>query len=296
MDGRNSPFSSVCLLESESIQPDPVDSRSRSTNMPTYPSDNLAAQASQLASLHTPHRPLLLTNVWDAATAQIAARNPSTAALATASYAVAASAGVEDDELTFEQNLAAVDGVAAVARKYGKLLTVDVQSGYGDRLEEVVAELIRRGVVGCNLEDRDTVTGKMYGVEEAAGRVERAMAAARDLGVPGFVVNARTDVLVVVGSVQEAIVRGRAYLDAGATTVFVWGGSKRGGMTRDEVAEITKALDGRVSVKLWLGEQYLTVSELAEIGVARISCGPELWAKAMKAFEEEMNTILASTM
>ncbi len=287
MEGRNSPFSSVCHLEN--IQPE-------TGNLPGVESEmahsDLADQAVRLASLHTPGNPLVLTNVWDAATAKLAAAHPSCTAIATASYAVAASTGIEDDDLTLEQNLAAVEGIAAVAREYGKPLTVDMQSGYGDRLEEAVRKLLEKGVVGCNLEDKDTVTRQMYPVDEAAGRIKRTRAIAEELGVPKFVINARTDILVTGGTVSEAIQRGRAYLDAGATTVFVWGGSKRGGMTSAEVGRITQALGGRISVKLCLGAQYLTGRELAEIGVARISCGPELWWKAMKTFEQEMNGIL----
>ncbi|KAF7513370.1 hypothetical protein GJ744_009791 [Endocarpon pusillum] len=291
MEGRNSPFSSTCFLDT--FQSETVNRSDLDTNMEMA---SLVARAKQLASLHVPYKPLVVTNVWDAGTAKVAALHPSCAAIATASYAIAASAGVEDDDLTPEQNLAAIEGIAAVASKHGggKPLTADMQSGYGERLEEVVRALVRSGVVGCNLEDRDTATGKLYPVDEAARRVRRALAAAGEGGVPGFVVNARTDVLLAGGTVDQAIERGRAYLGAGATTVFVWGGPKRGGMRREEVTEIVRALDGRVSVKLKLGEQDLTVRELAEIGVARISCGPELWRKAMTAFEQEMNAILGS--
>ena len=255
---------------------------------------DLAAQAVQLASLHVPGKPLVLTNVWDAATAKLAATHPSCAAIATASYAIAASIGVEDDDLTLEQNLAAVGRIAAVTKKHRKPLTVDMQSGYGDRLEEAVQKLVEKGVVGCNLEDMDTATGKMYPVDEAAQRVKQTRSVAETLGVPGFVVNARTDILFSGGSVDEAIQRGQAYLDAGATTIFVWGGPHRGGLKREEVAKVAEALDGRISVMLGRGEQYLTVKDLAEIGVARISCGPGLWRKAMRAFEQEMEEILGS--
>jgi 2-methylisocitrate lyase-like PEP mutase family enzyme len=291
MEGRNSPASSTCLLGA--IHPDTLNLSAAIDEK--MASSDLAAQAAKLASLHIPGRPLVLTNVWDAATAKIAAAHPACAALATASFAVAASAGVEDDDLTLEQNLAAVDGIAAVARNYGQPLTVDMQSGYGDRLEEAVKRLVEKGVVGCNLEDKDTATGKMYHIDEAARRVQQVIGTAQGLGLSHFVVNARTDVLVAGGTVEEAVERGRAYLDAGATTVFVWGGSKRGGMTREEVTHVTQALGGRVSVKLCLGEQYLTVKDLAGIGVARISCGPELWWKATRAFEQEMNQILIHT-
>jgi 2-methylisocitrate lyase-like PEP mutase family enzyme len=242
---------------------------------------------------HIPGKPLILTNVWDAASAKVAASHPSCAAIATASYAIAASAGVQDDDLTLEQNLAAIEGIAAVTREYGKPLTVDMQSGYGDRLEEAVRKLFEKGVAGCNLEDRNAATGEMYPVEEAVQRVKRTWAIAEELGVPELVINARTDILYAGGTVQEVIERGRAYLDAGATTIFAWGGPKRGGMTREEVVEITRALGGRVSVMLLLGDQYLTVKNLTEIGVARMGFGPQLWLKAMKAFEQEMNGILA---
>jgi 2-methylisocitrate lyase-like PEP mutase family enzyme len=290
MDGRNSPASSTCYLgEYDSNTgglPDLTDAMAHS---------HLAETAANFASLHVPGKPLVLTNIWDAGTAKVAAENPACKALATASYAIAASAGIEDDDLSLELNIAAVEKIAPVARKYAKPLTVDMQSGYGDRLEEAVRRLIENGVVGCNLEDKDTETGKMYSVGEAAARVKKAFETAKRLGVPGFVINARTDILVTEGTVEEAVERGHAYLDAGATTVFVWGGSKRGGMTKEEVETITKEFGGRISVKLCIGGRYLTVKELGEIGVARVSCGPELWRKAMKAFEDEMNDIYASS-
>ena len=112
----------------------------------------LANQAAKLASLHIPSQSLVVTNIQDAVTAKMIAAHPSCAALAIASYVAAIFAGAEDDDLTPEQNLRAVDGIANVAREHGKPLTVDMQSGYGDRLGEAVRELMRRGVVGCNLE------------------------------------------------------------------------------------------------------------------------------------------------
>lgn len=202
---------------------------------------DLPAQAVKLASLHVPHKPLVLTNVWDAGSAKVAAAHPSCAALATASYAVAGCAGIQDDDLTMEENLAAVERIAAVAKEFGKPLTVDVQSGYGDRLEETVRKLLDIGVVGCNLEDMDGATGKMYPVEEAVQRVERTLAVAKEFGVPQFVVNARTDILGAGGTVKEAIERGQAYLNAGATTFFIWRTPRSGGATRGEIVEVVQA-------------------------------------------------------
>ena len=280
------------------------------------PPSPLASLATHLISLHRrPHnRPIIVTNIWDAATAERAAGHSGSTALATASYAIAASCGVSDEDLTLEQNLAALDrGIVAAAKAVGKPLTVDLQSGYGDRLSEAVRELVRRGVVGINLEDRDSVTGQLYSVEEAVRRVKEALAVAggsvhkasdglggigdaTDAGtiVKGFVINARTDVLLTDGgTIEQAIERGRRYLDAGATTVFIWGGPKRGGLKRAELARAVAELRGRVSVKLSFEKDALTVTELVDIGVARISCGPELWRKAMKAFDQGVDDILS---
>lgn len=78
------------------------------------------------------------------------------------------------------------------------------------------------------------------------------------------------------------ISRGRAYLAAGATTVFARGGSVRGGVSRDEVFRLTKASDGRSNVSMKLAAGNLNATELAHVGVTRISIGPALQFLAME--------------
>src|SRR5207302_1691739 len=115
---------------------------------------------------------------------------------------------------------------------------------------------------------------------------------AKEAGVPNFVINARTDVLGFGGSIEEALERGKAYLAAGATTAFVWGGNGGRGVSKAEVVKLCDAFEGRLNVKLCLGEGFLTVKELREIGVARISVGPELYKVAMKAYKEQALVLL----
>lgn len=252
-------------------------------------------QAAHLSSLHIPGNPLVLTNIYDALTAQIIASLPGTKALATASAAIAFAAGLSDDDLTLDVNLAAVRNIAPVAKKFNLPLSVDFQDGYGDRLEEGLRALLNLGVVGVNLEDCDR-HGKMMGIEEAIERVKRVKAEAEKSGVPGFVINARTDVLLSGGTISEAIERGKRYLEAGATTVFVWGGPKRGGISREEVVELSRAFEGKLNVSMRVeGEGKLGVKELKEIGVARISIGPGLQRVAMRALEEKAREILESS-
>jgi 2-methylisocitrate lyase-like PEP mutase family enzyme len=92
---------------------------------------------------------------------------------------------------------------------------------------------------------------------------------------------------------KEAVTRGKAYLEAGATTVFYWGGSGRGLRTA-WVETLVKELDGRVAVKLaHKTEDALSTQGLAKIGVARISVGPSLFLLAQEAAKQAAERILA---
>ncbi|KAK2752617.1 hypothetical protein FQN55_006730 [Onygenales sp. PD_40] len=248
------------------------------------------ARALQLRNLHVPGTPIVFANIYDPPTAEFVASQPSCPALATASYAVAHVNGFDDDDMDMETNLAALRRIIPVALKHNKPITVDLQDGYGDHLEEAIAAVIAMGASGCNLEDKDNKTGKLLPFDVALDRVRRVLATAAKAGVPNFALNARTDAILVEDDVDEAIRRGKAFLEAGATTTFVWGGRKRGGMTRDEAVRICKELDGRINVIAWPGG--LTVQELAEIGVARISVGPRLWRAANAGFEEAAKHLL----
>ncbi|KAL2820521.1 phosphoenolpyruvate phosphomutase-domain-containing protein [Aspergillus cavernicola] len=253
--------------------------------------------AIRFRSLHIPGQPLVLTNVYDAATASLIAKHPGTKAIATASFAIAASQGIADNELTLSQNLASLRPIAGAisVNSHPKLpLTVDVQDGYD--IAETIKEIIELGAVGCNIEDVDNSTDQMRPLAEAVSRIELALQIAGDYGVPDFAINARTDILGSGGSIEDAIERGTAFLNAGACTVFVWGGPGGRGISREEIEKLVAAFDGRLNVKLVLKDGFLTIPELKQIGVARISMGPELFRAAMRAFEETANKQVDPTM
>ncbi|KAH9882005.1 hypothetical protein J1614_001176 [Plenodomus biglobosus] len=244
-------------------------------------------------ALHKPGSPLILTNVWDAISARAVAALPATKALATASAAIAAAAGIEDDDLTLDVNLRAIAAIAKVAHEFNKPLTADFQDGFGEQLEDGVRQIIRMGVVGINLEDLAREKGGLYTVEEAQERVRRVMAVAVEEGVPDFVVNARSDAYFAGGGLDDAISRGKAYLEAGASNVFIWGGPTREGWGKREVERACKELNGRLNVILvTMKPGGLSVKELGEIGVSRISLGPGLMRRTMRAVEEEARAIL----
>jgi len=261
-------------------------------------------RAARFRALHKPGDPLVLCNVYDGATAGVIAKHGTAKAVATTSYAVAVVRGKKDEELTFEMNLAAAREIASaivaaeadvgkgsgVASADTRPLTVDAQDGYGERLEEFIKGIIEAGAMGCNLEDI-TAAGVMMSLDMAASRVKRAMRVAAECGVPNFALNARTDILTVGGTLDEAIQRGKAYLAAGATTVLVWGKTRQ--VTRQEIKKLVEGLGGYVNVIMGLAPGFLTVPELRELGVARISVGPGLFSAAMKAYTDVVDKVLA---
>lgn len=249
--------------------------------------------AKRLRALHVPGNPIILTNVYDGATAKIVCSHPSTKALATASFAIAEAAGVTDAQLTLEDNLLAIRRIATVADNSNLPLTADLQDGYAD-IAANITQVIAAGAVGANIEDEDHEKIELRTFDDAVNRIRLAVAAARDAGVPDFCVNARTDALAYGLPVEEAIRRGKAFLEAGARTVFVWGGPKGRGLRDHEVERLVGEFGGMINVKMNLQLGFLNASEIARLGVARISLGPDLFRRSVRAFGEGLEEILGS--
>lgn len=248
-------------------------------------------RAKSFKDLHRSGSPIVLANVYDAVSAKVVAGLTQAKAIATASYAIAAAAGLKDDDLDLDTNIHAAGIIAHAVAATSLPVSVDLQDGYGSRLADAVRKLVKIGVVGINLEDYSRESGQLYDVEEAAARIKEVIDTASSEGVPNFVVNARCDALVHGHQLSEVIARGKAYLAAGATTVFVWGGPSRGGISRAEVVELVEAFGGRLNVWMRLSGG-LNGRELAEIGVARISIGPTLQMAAMERFKQAAEDVL----
>lgn len=270
------------------------------------PIDNTYAQ--KLKALHKPSAPFVLSNVHDiASTTTVLALNTPTSspvkALATGSYAIAGTLGLEDAELDLPKNLHALSLISPIARAAGVPLSADLQDGYGEQLRECVGGAIDVGVVGANIEDGIPERGygrgleSLRSLEEQVERLKVSLQVAEEKGLPDFVVNARTDIFMLdprpVGwghedVLKEALRRGKAYLAAGATSFFVWGPE----LTIEDVKTLVKELDGKVAVLLSGGGGKVSVKEWKEIGVCRISVGPTLWREAMAALKKAAEKIL----
>ena len=236
-----------------------------------------ADRATELRRLHTDPELLRLVNVWDVTSARVVADVPGVKALATASHSISASLGLQDGEQISRDSM--LDVVAGVVAATDLPVTADLEAGYGDP-GETARRAIGVGVVGMNLEDQ------MVPLPEAVAAVEAALSAAEAEGVPDFVLNARTDAFLRAGErarqdvLDDAIERGRAFLEAGAPVVFV-----PGGLTEDEISALVEAFGpGRLS--LIAGPHGVQPSRMAELGVARVSFGPFSQSVALMALQD----------
>jgi 2-methylisocitrate lyase-like PEP mutase family enzyme len=234
-----------------------------------------AARAQALRDLHAAPELLSVVNVWDVVSATTVAAVPGTTALATASHSIAATFGYPDGERIPRDLM--IDMVGRIAAAVDVPVSADLEAGYGDA-GETVRRAIGVGIAGANLEDQ------LKPRDEALAAVTAAVRAAEAEGVP-FALNARTDAFLRMrdadqaAKVEEAVARGRAFLDAGATCVFVPG-------LLDEAA-VSALVDG-------LGPQRLSViavpgslppSRLQRLGVARVSYGPWTQRVALHALQ-----------
>jgi 2-methylisocitrate lyase-like PEP mutase family enzyme len=245
--------------------------------------ESTAPKATELLRLHQAPGILQVINVWDAISAKVIADVPGTAALATASHSIAASLGYEDGEnIPLDEMIAAVGRIAAAT---ALPVSADLEAGYGAP-GEAVRKAIGVGIVGANIEDQ------MRPLADAVAQMRSVTEAAADEGID-FVLNARTDAFLKGNDreprevLADAIERGRAFLDVGATTVFVPG-------LLDE-ATVTALVDGigwnKISVINVPGS--LAPAKLQELGVARISYGPWTQRVALTALADTAAQLLA---
>ncbi|NRQ34281.1 isocitrate lyase/phosphoenolpyruvate mutase family protein [Nonomuraea sp. NN258] len=239
-----------------------------------------AEMAARLRALHVPGDPLILPNVWDAASAR-AVREAGFPAIATGSAAVARVLGHEDGERTPVAEMMAA--VARIARVVDVPVTADVERGYGLKPAELAERLAEAGASGCNVEDSEPGAGELVDPEVQADFLAELRAAAGD----ALVINARVDVYLRDPEAHEAAVaRARRYLESGADCVYPIGlGDERA------IESFVREVGGPVNILFRPGTPSL--ARLAGLGVARVSYGhglhqaTEVYARGLLAAIKE---------
>ncbi len=230
-------------------------------------------RATKFRELHTGHRPLLLTNAWDAMSARVLAA-AGAQAIGTTSFGVALDHGVSDGELLpFAEVLAVADAITSAV---DVPVSVDLEAGRGDTpadVQRAVEAVIGSGAVGINIEDAlPDQPGTLRDVDEQAARLAAARAAAVASGIPLFV-NARCDVwfgadVPADARLDEAVRRAATYGAAGADGIFL-----PGLLDVATIAEVTARVELPVNIMVGIGAPSL--DELVAAGVRRLSQGGE---------------------
>jgi len=255
--------------------------------------DPNSTQLSAVATFRSLHASgcFVLPNPWDAGTA-VYLHHLGFKALATTSSGFAFSRALPDEVWAIPRDLM-LEHIRDVVSATSLPVNADFQTGYADEPEDVarnVALCIATGVAGLSIED---ATGNsdapLYEDLLAVERITAARAAIDDSGIP-VVLTARCEAWLVgdPDAFRMAVDRLVAYAGAGADCLYapgVW--------DPEEIAAIVKAVSPK-PINVLVSSPGLTVSQLSDLGVRRISVGSGLSRVAWGAFARAAQSIAAT--
>lgn len=238
-----------------------------------------AEKAAAFRALHERDGAFIIPNPWDVGTARILA-SLGFEALATTSAGYAFSLGQRDNTIGRGQMM---EHVRTIVEATDLPVSADLENGFGDD-PETVAETIRlageAGLAGGSIEDATARPEQpIYDLEAAAERVRAAVEAARSLPY-SFTLTARAEnYLWGRPYLADTIKRLQAYQEAGADVLYAPGLT-----SREDIASVVGSVDRPVNVVMGLQGVQLSLAELSEIGVKRVSVGSALSRVALGAF------------
>lgn len=251
-------------------------------------------QAETFLALHHRAKPFVLGNAWDVISARIF-ELAGFEAIGTTSAGIASTLGYPDGQQISVQDTA--DMVARTVRLVNLPISADIEAGYAIRPDEVAEAarvVLRAGAVGINLED---ATGDPHNpLFDMQLQVEKIIAVRQMAASEGLhlVINARADAIILAetvdaAAVDDAVARGNAYRQAGADCVFV---PDMGEMDRPTLTRLVDEIDAPLNIIA--GPNTPPLTELAEIGVARVSLGPRPMRAALAVLRQIAEEIMRS--
>jgi 2-methylisocitrate lyase-like PEP mutase family enzyme len=236
-----------------------------------------ATRAARFRALHELEEPLLLPNPWDAGTARLLA-GLGFEALATTSLGVANTFGRAH---ATEQEI--LDNCRDINDATELPVNADLENGFAHdpagaaKMIEIAAGY---GAVGASIEDH---TGErespIYEFGLAVDRVRAAVETAHALPVPVLLTARAENLLHGVDDLGDTIRRLQAFEEAGADVLYA-----PGLRTLADMRSVVSAVGKPVNVVMGFADPTITLEQLAEIGVRRISIGGALSRLALKSF------------
>ena len=237
-----------------------------------------AQKATAFEVLHTAPGVFVIPNPWDPGSARLMA-GLGFKALTTTSAGYARSIGFPDYNAGRENVMA---HIRAIAPMVDVPLAADLEDGFGPKPEDC-AETIRQGaeagLVGGSIEDfTGDRSNPIYGIEAAAERIRAAAEAARKLPFKFMLCARAENYLHGRADLADTIKRMQAYQEAGADVLFAPGLN-----TADEVREMCRSIDRPFNIVRGPRKEMMTVKQVGELGVKRISLGGMMHAVATSA-------------
>ena len=232
----------------------------------------------------------VLPNPWDVGSA-IYLQHLGFKALATSSAGFAFTQGLSDSVSAVPLDMM-LRHIREVVDATPLPVNADFQTGYADEPEGVAANVtlcIATGVAGLSIEDATGDSAKpLYEFDLAVERIRAARAAIDASGIP-VVLTARCEAWLVgdPDPLRVSLERLTAFAQAGADCLYAPGVSQP-----DEITAIVKAVSPKpINVLSFAPNLGLSLNQLADLGVRRISVGSGLARIAWSAFMRAARTI-----
>jgi 2-methylisocitrate lyase-like PEP mutase family enzyme len=248
-------------------------------------STSVDARRARFRALHAEERLFVMPNPWDVGSARLLAA-AGFEALATTSAGFAWSLGKLDQTVSREDLIA---HVARLSEATSLPLNVDSERCYPEApggVAETVALLAEAGAAGFSIEDYDPASDRIDSFDVAAARVALAAETSRRLPEPMVLTGRAENHIRGVDDLEDTIARLIAYRDAGADVVYAPGLSDL-----DQIAAVVEAVG--VPLNVLALPDGPTVSELASVGVRRVSTGSLLARSAYGALVAGAQELLA---
>jgi len=228
-------------------------------------------KSQDFVELHKPGNCFVIPNPWDRGSAKLLS-HLGFMALASTGAGFAFSQGRSDLSINTKEMLG---HLAELVSSTDLPVSADLQSGFGASPTEValtITEASKSGIVGGSIEDASGESDKpIYALEHATERIRSAAEAAKSLGFK-FMLTARAEnYLYGKPDVKDTIRRLQAYQEAGADVLFA-----PGVQSKEDIRSIVSSIDRPLNVIMGFQGIQLTVIELQELGVTRISLGGSL--------------------
>jgi 2-methylisocitrate lyase-like PEP mutase family enzyme len=247
--------------------------------LPASSHDRVAARRAAFRTLHQSGF-FVIPNPWDVGTARYL-RSLGFKALATTSSGFAFSHGLPDADWAVPRD-AALEHIHSIASVVDIPVNADFESGYAhspDEVAENVRLCVATGVAGLSIEDATGDASRpLYDLHLAT---ERIRAARQAIGNSGVLLTARAEAFLTghAEPLRESLRRLEAYAVAGADVLYA-----PGARTRPEIEAIVKAAGPLPVNVLASSSMPLSLKQLEDLGVRRVSTGSALARAAWTGF------------